>query len=52
MGPLQLFCVRPGTFRRLLDELVRQGAPRSQVKVPRVVIRPELERWLEGEVLF
>lgn len=50
LAGLTLHRVRPGTFDELKALLVRQGASQAQVKVPRVLSRPEIEALVRTRV--
>lgn len=53
LAPARLRVVRPGTFDSLLELQRQHAAPATatQVKVPRLVTRPEQIAWLESQVV-
>ncbi|XP_057963817.1 probable indole-3-acetic acid-amido synthetase GH3.6 [Malania oleifera] len=48
LGPLLLFIVEPGTFDRLLQVAIKNGAPASQYKPPKIIRNREIADFLEG----
>ncbi|KAK4418221.1 putative indole-3-acetic acid-amido synthetase GH3.6 [Sesamum alatum] len=47
VGPLSASIVKPGTFDRLLEEAIKNGAPASQYKPPKIIRNCKLVDYLE-----
>ncbi|BFG43230.1 hypothetical protein CerSpe_295040 [Prunus speciosa] len=50
-GPLLLYVVKPGSFDRLSQVAIRNGAPPSQYKPPKIIRNREIAGFLEGSAL-
>lgn len=52
VGPLSVSIVRPGSFDQLLEEAIRNGAPASQYKPPKIVINHKIVDYLKTSVVM
>ncbi|KAL8548462.1 hypothetical protein ACS0TY_007676 [Phlomoides rotata] len=52
IGPLSVSIVRTGSFDRLLEEAIRNGAPASQYKPPKIIMNHKIVDYLETYVVM
>ena len=51
VGPFLVSIVKPGSFNRLLEMAIENGAPASQYKPPKIIRNPGIVDFMEGSAL-